>query len=159
MEIQGFNNYLIYPDGKVFSKKSNKYIYIGLDRGGYKRCYMIDNNKKQITKRIHRLLAENYIPKIEGKEFVDHIDRDKQNNSLDNLRWVTKRENCENRPINKNNKCGHKNICYDEKNKRYHFYKKIKGIKYDKYFKNLEDAIQYKNDFILGIVDLEHAVA
>ena len=148
MDINGFNNYLIYPDGKVFSKKSNKYIYTSVDRCGYRRCSMINDNKKQKTKRIHRLLAEHYIPEVEGKEFVDHIDRDKLNNNLENLRWVNKRENGENRPINKNNKCGHKNICYDEKGKRYNFCKKIKGIKYQKYFKTLEEAVEYKIQII-----------
>ena len=79
---------------------------------------------------------------------MDHIDRDKLNNNLENLRWVNKRENCENRPINKNNKCGHKNICYDDKNKRYNFCKMIKGIKHQKYFKTLEEAVEYKNEII-----------
>lgn len=46
---------------------------------------------------VHRIVYETYKGKIpEGME-VDHIDRNKQNNSIDNLRLVTHKENCENR--------------------------------------------------------------
>lgn len=42
---------------------------------------------------IHRLVACAFIPKIEGKEIVNHIDGNKKNNCFENLEWVTIREN------------------------------------------------------------------
>lgn len=48
-------------------------------------------------RRVHRLVAMMFIPKVEGKKLVDHIDRDKLNNRVDNLRWVTINENQANR--------------------------------------------------------------
>jgi hypothetical protein len=42
---------------------------------------------------IHRVVAETWIPNPEGKREVDHINRDKQDNRVENLRWVTRREN------------------------------------------------------------------
>lgn len=42
---------------------------------------------------IHTLVAESFIPNIEGKKYVNHIDGNKQNNNVTNLEWVTSKEN------------------------------------------------------------------
>jgi hypothetical protein len=49
------------------------------------------------SRLLHRLLAKAWIPNPENKPEVDHIDRNKQNNALSNLRWATPQENCLNR--------------------------------------------------------------
>ena len=74
MEVQGFPNYFIYPDGRVWSKRSNKFMKYNNTRG-----YLfigLRNGEKQITKYIHRLIAEHYIPNPGNKKEVDHINRD-----------------------------------------------------------------------------------
>ena len=45
----------------------------------------------------HRILAKHFIPNPENLPEVDHADRDKANNSLDNLRWVNRSQNMSNR--------------------------------------------------------------
>ena len=55
------------------------------------RYWRVKINKK--TYKVHRLVAETFIDNPEGKPFVDHINRDRNDNSVSNLRWVTASEN------------------------------------------------------------------
>lgn len=50
-------------------------------------------NKQNKTWLVHRLVAIAFLPKIEGKDFVNHIDGNRLNNKLDNLEWCTVKEN------------------------------------------------------------------
>lgn len=59
---------------------------------GYYDVHLYDNSKRTI-RRIHRLVAEAFIPNQEGKPCINHIDGDKLNNNVDNLEWVTHSEN------------------------------------------------------------------
>lgn len=59
---------------------------------GY-RIVRLCNNKVQKNYTIHRLVAENFIFNPENKPQVNHIDCNKQNNCVDNLEWVTNKEN------------------------------------------------------------------
>ena len=52
----------------------------------------------------HRILAKHFIPNPDDLPEIDHIDRDKANNTLENLRWVTRSQNLSNRTMKKYSK-------------------------------------------------------
>ncbi len=144
MEIEGYPDYLIFPDGKVSSKRfPSKYLKAGGKT--YKCVGLWKDGKRGKTLKIHRLVAIHYISNPENYKEVDHIDRDKSNNNIDNLRWVDRIENLKNQSVRKNNKIGIKNICYVKK--KYQFKKDVNGVSHVKYLDTLEEAIEYKNKF------------
>jgi hypothetical protein len=154
MEVQGFPDYLIYNDGRVWSKKSNIFMKLQNDKDGYKGVALCDKRLKIRNKRhkVHRLVAIHYIPNPENKKEVDHINRIVYDNRVENLRWVTAKENANNRGMMKTNTSGHRYIHYDKTKKteykwRFHYSNPSKN----KYFKTKTDALCYKYIYLLKI--------
>jgi len=146
MEINGFENYLIYPSGKVYSKVSKRYLKPTLGNRGYFNVNLYKDGKEK-KHQIHRLLALHFIENPDNKAFVDHIDQNKTNNKLNNLRWATDSENGQNRTFQKNNKVGIKNISYHKTYNIYVYKKTLRGLIHQKRFKTLEEAIEYKKNY------------
>lgn len=97
-QIEGFENYLISLDGKVFSLKTMSFLKLRKNReGGYFRVELYDekinNNRKRKLFSVARLVAKAYLPNPENKPTVNHIDGNKENNMLCNLEWATYSEN------------------------------------------------------------------
>ena len=63
------------------------------DRDGYCRCSVQKLDGTWTSQSVHRLVAKAFIPNIENKQAVNHIDGNRQNNKVENLEWVTPREN------------------------------------------------------------------
>ena len=63
-------------------ESTNKYIQVCLSRNSRPRIF-----------RVHRLVAEAFLPKVDGKEYVNHIDGNRANNMVSNLEWCTASEN------------------------------------------------------------------
>ena len=103
-DLKGYEGlYKINRAGEIWSVWYNKLKSSYLN--GYKddRSYYVTELKKDGVRTkcfIHKLLAIQYIPNPENKECCDHIDRNKLNNSLDNLRWTTPTENMNNKVSN-----------------------------------------------------------
>jgi len=147
MEIQGYENYLIYPDGRVYSKKNNIFLKPKIDNG-YHRIKLCKGKHKFYF--IHRLVAKYYIPNTENKSFVDHIDRNTLNNDISNLRWVTYSENNLNKGTQKNNTSGHKNISYNKSRLLWKYDKRVNQSKCIRFFKTKTEALCFK--FIVLLV-------
>lgn len=90
--------------GQVFIPQSGKhhahYTFGSENRHGY----LIIKYQEKLY-HVHRLVCDCFIPNLENKPQIDHKDRDKKNNKLENLRWATASENLKNREIPKNNAC------------------------------------------------------
>lgn len=71
---------------------TGKVLAQSADNCGYRRVRLCIN-KKNITRKVHRLVAEAFIENVCNKPQVNHIDGDKQNNNVSNLEWVTNGEN------------------------------------------------------------------
>lgn len=86
--ITEYPNYMISNTGKVYSKINNIVLKPKIDRYGY---YVVtlrkDNKNKSVT--IHRLVANYFLDKVEGKDVVNHLDSNKLNNNVNNLEWTT----------------------------------------------------------------------
>ncbi len=109
MEISGFENYKIYENGDVENVKTKRILKPQTNRYGYLYVRLSKDGKTKFM-NIHRLIALHYIPNPENKKCIDHIDRNRKNNSIDNLRWATCSENNINTPIRGKSK--YRGVCF-----------------------------------------------
>lgn len=91
-QLKYYPNYFISEDGQIWSNITNKYMTPVKHKLGYMYVSLYVN-KKQFKKTVHRLVAETFLENLEGKKDIDHLDGNKENNSVSNLEWVDHKEN------------------------------------------------------------------
>ena len=85
-------DYSISNDGKVFSKKSNKYLSQYKTPGGYLNVDLYTPEKRYKI-GVHQLVAQAFIPNPNNLPLVNHKDGDKTNNNMTNLEWASYSDN------------------------------------------------------------------
>lgn len=86
---EGFEDYRISKTGRIWSKKTEKFLKLRVTNG----YVCMQNNNKYYS--LNRLMAQTFVPNPEDKPYVNHIDENKLNNNVENLEWVTQKENTE----------------------------------------------------------------
>lgn len=97
--VRMIEHYTSYVKGTVM-KIPAKNLYIGWSNGY--RTVWLSKNKERKLKKIHRLVAEAFIPNPENKPCIDHINTIRHDNRIENLRWCTYKENGNNEITRKN---------------------------------------------------------
>lgn len=98
-DIRGFEGlYQVSNKGRVRNKRTSRILKIKYNKG-YARVGL-SKEGKMYFKSVHRLVAEAFIPNPQNKPQVDHINTIRDDNRVENLEWVTAKENNQN-PITK----------------------------------------------------------
>ena len=96
-KISGSANAYITPSGKVYFDYGNDMMYPAKTfvnaHNGYLYINFKSDDGKMIQRRVHRLVAEAYLPNPNNWSVVCHIDNDKANPDLSNLKWGTTSSN------------------------------------------------------------------
>lgn len=88
MWVNVCGNYEVSAEGHIRNRNTGRILKEFVGKDGYLRVQFAGK-----TRTVHRVVATAYVPADVGKDFVNHKDGNKQNNHVDNLEWVTRREN------------------------------------------------------------------
>ena len=97
-DVIGFEDYFMVSDhGNVWSKRTKKFLIPVKSKTGYLTIPTKIGGRRgeNYCFRVHRMVAEAFIPNPDEKPFINHIDGDKTNNYVSNLEWCTKQENAQ----------------------------------------------------------------
>ena len=113
-------NYLIYSNGDLYSKKVNRFLKGKVDNVGYKTYALAlqerrSKSGKKLSKMVyaHRLVAEYFLENPNNYDIVHHKDGNRLNNNVENLEWTNVKEHNQNHNVNSSRKVPPK---YFEKN-------------------------------------------
>jgi len=147
-QVAGFDKYEVSNMGNIRSNRGM--LKPGKDRYGYRQINLY-NDCKRVTRKLYRLVLEAFNPNTEDKPQVDHINRIRDDDRLENLRWATARENVRNSKDFTEEMNG---ISRSEKNNTYVVRLNIDG--HEKYFgsrKTLEEAKTLRDGVLSREID------
>ena len=146
--IEDYENYTINENGVIINTDSGREKKPTFTNGYYRIGLTKDKKEKFFS--IHRLIALTFIPNPDNKPCVDHINRNTQDNRIENLRWVSYSEN--NMNVSCKSKTGLQHITKNIEKKmkqgfRYQFKINRPDLKHNYSNKELQPVIEYRNKF------------
>ena len=140
LPVKNYENYFISNFGNVKNNKTNRILKHNIRKDCYKDICLYKNGKcKKFL--IHRLVAKAFLENLDEKPKVDHIDENKANNNVKNLRWATSKNNSCNRGKTKTNKSGYKGVAFHKPLNKYVAQININGKKkHLGYYETAEEA-------------------
>jgi hypothetical protein len=147
-KLSEIENHEVSNLGNVRNIKLNRTLTLRYNADGYN---IVKINNKNVL--VHRLTAKAFIPNPENKPIVDHIDGDRTNNNISNLRWATYSENGMNKGLQSNNVSGKSGVQYNKRsnkwkvsiniNKRNIYIGSYKTFDEAKFERNRQERIHY----------------
>jgi len=148
-ELDDFPGYFVSDTGALMNSRG-KVLKLRADKDGYLRTNLykeVDGVKQVNTVRVHRLVAQTFIPNSENYPVVDHIDRDTTNNHVSNLRWATISENTLNSGMSNRNTSGFKCISFIKSRNKFQLCMIVNGKNtFIGYFDTVDDAAKRWNE-------------
>jgi|SRR5690554_3424155 len=94
--VDGYPRYLVSNLARVYSTiRAGRFLRQTISPQGYPYVSLMDGNGKPTKLLVHRLVAEAFVPRIQGADVINHKDGDKENNLPGNLEWCTYSHNNE----------------------------------------------------------------
>jgi hypothetical protein len=166
--IENYETYKISSFGYVLDLRTGKKVNTHYSRDSYEMVNLTNPSGRNLY-AIHRLVGLNFIEKVDNKYEIDHIDRNRKNNNINNLRWSDDYEQASNKKCSKNNVIG-KYLCLENRPNsnipsRYRFqiirrHKKLINISFKCSEYTHEDVIKMKNKWFEDNVEFckEHNI-
>src|ERR1700739_2066282 len=102
-QIENFQGYVVFPSGQIWSVGRNKQLKQCVSGNGYAVIKLRDVNGNFVSKYPHQLVANAFLAPSE-KTCIDHINGDKTDNRIENLRWADYADNNANKHVSRNKK-------------------------------------------------------
>ncbi len=143
IEIVGYEGiYSILEDGRVLNLKKNAFLK-NVETKRYCVVLLYKNGKRKMH-YVHRLVANAFCKKSEGKNYVNHKDLNRNNNNASNLEWVTPKENA-NHYFN-SNKYKPRKFSEHQKNEiKKRLYKNVICLETNKIYNSITEFAYHKN--------------
>lgn len=138
------DRYEVSDEGEIRNVETGR-VLKQRDSNGYRTCYITRDGRTSCY-MVHRVVAKTFIPMIEGKNVVDHINRDKTDNTVQNLRWTDTSQNNRNRSRFHSKTDGLHNITQNGNKFVVSFMQNRETTR--KSFDTQEEAIAWRDDFI-----------
>ena len=86
--------YQVSSEGRVWNIRLQRYIKPFVKDNGYLTVALTNKYGKRAKEYVHRIVALTFIPNPNNYPDVNHIDEVKSNNRVDNLEWISHKDNC-----------------------------------------------------------------